>query len=364
MSDGERNRSIDFADAAMAKIKSLRLPATPQNFELWYVYVSGRNAALNQALDEALARSGTLDAVESERIRRSCLSGSRLAQASEEIGDRLVGKIGGTVDIIGTAADTASEYCDTLADYGHKLQAASASVELHTIVKGLVHATGHMGQTNRTLEQRLSGSRDEIAQLQESLIAVRKESLTDSVTALPNRKHLDQALLEAVAYANIHSEPLSVLMADIDYFKRFNDHHGHLIGDEVLRLVAGILKQSVKGRDLAARYGGEEFVVVLPQTPLQSAVTVAEQIRRAVMSKELIRRSTGERLARVTISIGAATLQLGEGAQSLIERADRNLYAAKRAGRNRVDCGTTTATPMDSGRGLPEPTRLALCPTA
>jgi diguanylate cyclase len=96
------------------------------------------------------------------------------------------------------------------------------------------------------------------------------------------------------------------------------------------------VKQNVKGQDIAARYGGEEFAVVLPNTMLRSAITVADQIRRAVMGKELMKRSTGEHLGRVTISVGVAALRPTDTAQMLIERADGCLYAAKHAGRNRV----------------------------
>jgi diguanylate cyclase len=131
---------------------------------------------------------------------------------------------------------------------------------------------------------------------------------------------------------------MSLMLTDIDHFKNFNDTFGHLTGDQVLRLVALSVKQNVKGQDLAARYGGEEFAVVLPDTVLRSAITVAEHIRRAVMTKELMKRSTGEHLGRVTISIGVAAMHPGDTAQSLIERADKCLYAAKRNGRNRVIC--------------------------
>jgi diguanylate cyclase len=129
-------------------------------------------------------------------------------------------------------------------------------------------------------------------------------------------------------------------MTGIDHFKTFDDTYGHLTGDQVLRLVALSVKQNVKGQDMAARYGGEEFAIILPNTVLRSAVTVAEHIRRAVMSKELMKRSTGEHLGRITISIGVAMLRPGDTAQSLIGRADACLYAAKRAGRNRVICET------------------------
>jgi diguanylate cyclase len=104
----------------------------------------------------------------------------------------------------------------------------------------------------------------------------------------------------------------------------------------VLRLVAISVKQTVKGQDIVARYGGEEFAIALPKTPLHSAIGVADQIRRAVMGKELMKRSSSERLGRVTISIGGALLRPTDTPQSLIERADKCLYAAKRNGRNRV----------------------------
>src|ERR1700682_3701092 len=126
------------------------------------------------------------------------------------------------------------------------------------------------------------------------------------------------------------------MLTDIDHFKKFNDSYGHLTGDQVLRLVAISAKQNVKGQHSAARYGGEEFAIVLPNTVLRSAITVADHIRRAVMTKELMKRSTGEHLGRVTISVGVATLQNTDTVQSLIERADSCLYAAKRNGRNRV----------------------------
>ena len=141
---------------------------------------------------------------------------------------------------------------------------------------------------------------------------------------------------KAIAEALETNEAMSLMLTDIDHFKTFNDNFGHLTGDQVLRLVAMSVKHNVKGEDTTARYGGEKFAVILPNTILRAAVTVAEHIRRAVMAKELMKRSTGEHLGRMTISIGVATLRKGDTGQSLIERADTCLYAAKRHGRNRV----------------------------
>ncbi|MCV6602646.1 MAG: GGDEF domain-containing protein, partial [Cohaesibacter sp.] len=154
------------------------------------------------------------------------------------------------------------------------------------------------------------------------------------------RKHFDRSIENALAESSESGEPISLLMTDIDHFKQFNDTFGHQTGDQVLRLVALAVKQNVKGQDIPCRYGGEEFGVILPRTNLRQAVSVAESIRKAVMAKELIKRSTGENLGRITISIGASTYKPGDTPQSMIERADKCLYAAKRGGRNLVKAET------------------------
>ena len=201
-----------------------------------------------------------------------------------------------------------------------------------------MQSTRQMRDTNKALEDRLTLSRSEIGNLQQSLEAIHAESLTDPLTGLGNRKYFDRTMRTAIQNALQNNQPLSLLIMDIDHFKSFNDSYGHLTGDQVLRLVATSLKQTIKGQDITARYGGEEFTVVLPDTALRQALTVADHIRRAIMSKELKKKSTGEILGRVTISAGVAMLKPGDDIDSMIERADACLYAAKRNGRNRVIC--------------------------
>src|SRR6185369_5326591 len=149
------------------------------------------------------------------------------------------------------------------------------------------------------------------------------------------RKSFDDGMLKAFARAE-EGTPLCLMLLDIDHFKNFNDTWGHQTGDQVLRLVAMTLKSNIKGKDIAARYGGEEFAAILPETDLEGAVIVADNIRKAVQAKELLKRSTNEKLGRITASFGVAMFRRGDTVSTLIERADRCLYAAKHAGRNKV----------------------------
>jgi diguanylate cyclase len=335
----DHERTMAFAEIALGQIKALRQAATPRNYELWYNYATGYNQSLNEKVNEALRHSGTLTGAEIDEIYETYLSPTRLSDRIDTVGSRVMDEISQVMAMVDAAVGTASNYSESLAGVSAQIPGADRE-GLRAIIETLVQTTNEMEHANQTLEQRLSASKQEINRLQENLEVVRNESLTDPLTSLANRKYFDDALAKAMADAPARHEPLSLMLADIDHFKQFNDNFGHLTGDQVLRLVATSLKQNVKGQDTAARYGGEEFAIVLPNTILRAAVTVADHIRRAVMSKELMKRSTGEHLGRVTISIGVAALHEGDTPQSLIARADSCLYAAKRSGRNRVICET------------------------
>jgi diguanylate cyclase (GGDEF)-like protein len=170
---------------------------------------------------------------------------------------------------------------------------------------------------------------------------------TDPLTGLSNRRVLDNRLDEEWRRARRTGQPLSALFIDIDHFKQFNDTYGHASGDEALSAVAECIAATVRRAvDVVARYGGEEFAVILPDTPAEGALNVAEKIRRKVQSQDVIR-SDGAIVA-VTVSVGCATCVPAEGAHALdlLAAADRQLYAAKAAGRNRVSSATWAERPM------------------
>lgn len=336
----EHSRTLGFAKIALGQITALRHAAHPRNYEIWYTYATGYQPSLNQKINETLAQKGTISAADLDAIYETFLAPGRITDRIDTVGAKVVDEIEQVMAMIDAAVGSTASYAESLAGASEKLGNSGDRDGLRLIIESLVRSTKEMEQTNEALENRLKASKQEITELQENLETVRHESLTDPLTTLANRKYFDQMLDKAIADARRSGAPLTLMMTDIDHFKKFNDTFGHLTGDQVLRLVAGAVKQNVKGQDLAARYGGEEFAVVLPNTALRQALTVADHIRRAVMTKELMKRSTGEHLGRVTISVGVAMLHGGEPAQALIERADACLYAAKRNGRNKVVCET------------------------
>ncbi len=334
----DHERTMAFAEIALGQIKALRQPATPRVYEVWYSYATGYNPSLNQTINETLTRNGTLSETDIDQIYETYLSPTRLGERIDKVSNRVMDEIEQVMSMVDAAVGSASSYSESLAGVSLQLGNTGDRDGLRKIVESLVCTAKEMESVNNKLEARLNASKQEINQLQENLEVVRTESLTDPLTSLANRKFFDQALSKAIADAFAKQEQLSLMMTDIDHFKTFNDTFGHLTGDQVLRLVALSVKQNVKGQDLAARYGGEEFAVILPNTVLRAGVTVADHIRRAVMTKELMKRSTGEHLGRVTISIGVASLRPEDSAASLLGRADQCLYAAKRNGRNQVVC--------------------------
>jgi diguanylate cyclase len=325
-----------FSEKALAAMIAQGVPPTPENFTVWYSYATGLVPELKRAIDLMIANQGEFNqTVNSELYSRFCDSGEHF-NLMQETGDRLHHAADQIIQYVKTASGDTRAFGKTLDQYSTELGAAPGGDKLRTMMSGLILETQRVADRNRTLEAQLSDSSTEIQQLRQNLELVRREALTDALTGIPNRKFFDTRLRAAVLEANNTGEPLSLLITDIDHFKHFNDTYGHQMGDQVLRLVARTLTDSVKGRDTPARYGGEEFAIILPQTRLQDALVLAEQIRRTIMRRHIVRRDTGDDFGTITLSMGVATYHPTEHLVDTLRRADAALYQAKRSGRNRV----------------------------
>jgi len=157
----------------------------------------------------------------------------------------------------------------------------------------------------------------------------------DSLTGLYNRRAILRRLDKQIRYANRYKEAFSVIMLDIDHFKKVNDQYGHLTGDDVLEKTAALVRRSIRDTDTVGRYGGEEFIFVLPKANLPSGLKVAERIRKTIETTEM--EDSEGNVFGITVSQGLSSYKPGEDEHSLISRADDALYRAKQNGRNRVE---------------------------
>lgn len=354
---GQFERTIVLGDRAFAHIRSHRCAAHPRSYELWYAYVSGNAPNLIRAVNDVLAQSGKITQTQIDDLYDRFLYSTKSVAVSQRATTQLLVEMKQIGGALVTAREGLSGYARTLEKARDDLDGPVNKESLGRTVSDLLRQTSDVERVNAHLSDRLSEAMTELAALREQLESVRIESQKDPVTTLLNRQTFDQELIDALALSSRTGAPMSLLMIDIDFFKAINDNFGHLTGDQVLRLVAQTIRHNLKGHDVVARFGGEEFVVILPDTRLEDAAKVAEHLRTAVMSRELVKRSSGQNLGRVTVSIGVANYRQGDSSGSLIDRADGNLYAAKRGGRNRVV--SLGAPPEPDGGASPEETAAA-----
>ena len=324
------------ADAALGMMARQDIPPQPENFSVWYAYVSGRNPELTEAINEILRRgagfSPEINDALFERFAAQTPERGALRELSQRA-DETFRRLGETT----AAAVTGS------AGHAAAIEAAAARLDpppppalLAELTEILRSESRAAAAASRRLEQDLATSARELARLREALGALEADAATDALTQLANRRSFDAALAQAVGQAEYGGRPLCLAMIDLDHFKRFNDHHGHPLGDQVLKLIGRMLLDGLRPRDSAARYGGEEFALILPDTDLADATAQVEALRQRVATRTLTNRRTGESLGQITLSAGLAAHVGGEGMDSLLRRADQALYRAKQAGRNRI----------------------------
>ena len=252
---------------------------------------------------------------------------------SEDFPEQLRGVIDSAKDFLATAI---SDNRTQIATLGEVSSECKANADPRPLIEKLVKELSNATSRSSALEANFLKTTEDLDQIKDSLKQAEEHSNTDALTGLANRRSVEAFLRSAQMAAMEAGTPLSILMIDIDDFKKFNDSFGHQVGDQVLRLVSKVLAESVRDCDLAARYGGEELMAILPGAPIEACADAAERIRRRISEARLTRRATGEEISSVTVSIGVAQFRMGESADGMIERCDRALYQAKRAGRNRV----------------------------
>ena len=307
----------------------------PTAYTVWYEHLAGINPALSAALESHLQDPAPLDHSVIEQLCTQHIRG-RDARNTDLLQAGLGELIRKLTALAASGSNDAAGYAQTLAACERELGTIQDTAALQRVIGSLVASTAAAREATEQLRASYEAGQAEMQSMRQQLGALKGEALTDLLTGLHNRRGFEAAVTQLFGHSGNGLPGAAILLADIDHFKRVNDTYGHLFGDQVIRACGQVLSSAVKGRDVAARFGGEEFLVLLPSTPGNGALALAEQIRVAFSRVRIRRTGSGQTGDQVTISIGVAVPTVGETLEQVIERADQALYQAKHAGRNCV----------------------------
>lgn len=330
------DRARSFANQALDAMAKRRVPPNPQNFSVWFAFVSGGYPELTRAIEILDSNRAEYSPERNAELYERLIGDTRSANQLREAGERISAAVTAVLDLIQRAGLGTKTYGAQLDHVSEAIDGPLDPAALRSVVEQILGDTKRMIEHNDEVSGKLAAASHEVEVLRRQVEDARRETLVDPLTGVGNRKLFDVRLRECMRNAMEDGSELCLVMADIDHFKKFNDTFGHQLGDLVLRLVAKALTDGIKGRDIAARYGGEEFAVLLPHTRLADAVKVADQLRAMIASKRVRKRDDDRDLGTVTLSMGAACFRPGEPASEFVQRADAALYFAKNHGRNRV----------------------------
>jgi diguanylate cyclase len=330
------NHTYVLGAQAVADLQRMGLPAYPRAFEVWFSHISGEKPTLSEYVDRIMSTRNRLDLADVDGLYDTFICANRLPNQAERTSLAAMCEIEGVMTMVEAALGKTERYGESLETLCQVLEINIDRNRLRNIVESLVLATRETNQSNRLLEIRLKESQAQIRDLRITLETARAEALSDPLTGLANRRHFQEMLNKAIDQAALKQTGFALIMVDIDFFKRFNDLHSHQTGDQVLKLVTRTMRDKFPANAVVSRFGGEEFAVILPGADNKTALENAETVRQSLLTRDLIKRSTGESLGRITISLGLAVYRPGDTETAIIDRADTALLSAKRMGRNRT----------------------------
>jgi diguanylate cyclase len=339
------NASAEQSSAYIRQMLPLMMqynvPVDPMNYAVWYHYVAGTSADLNKVIDDLIREQKPFDSKTTLNLYKAHICNASV-ESFEKINSNLLRLITQTTLSVIAATEKVSATGDNFNFKLKELKTVENETNLKSILFEIILETTQLAEASKALKNQLDVANKEMEQLRSELTHVREAANTDGLTGLLNRWAFDKALGKLVEKAN--SMNVCLVMMDIDHFKRVNDSFGHLVGDKVIKYFATLLKKYVAEHHHIARYGGEEMAIIMPDTTLEEAFHIIEQIRKT-LDKSQLKHKGEETIGKVTVSAGIASLRAMDTADTFIERADNALYLAKETGRNKVVTENTIYPP-------------------
>lgn len=309
---------------------------TPENYQLWFTHAAQSDLNLSRTIDNLVAKNTPFDEKLNQKLYEKFFSREEEAKTITETGATFQKEVAKIVNIIKEVGENTSTHTAALTQHVDSLADFEGASELKDVINLILNDTNKIQEQSNKLEDKLMDSSNTINELKNNLENARVESRTDALTNIGNRKFFDEKVMELMEAHKRENKPFSLIIGDIDHFKKFNDTFGHQVGDQVLKVVAQVIKNESSDAGFPARYGGEEFAILLPNTDTEGAMVVADLIRKVISHKTIKNKNTGQNFGKLTMSLGVATITGAEPAVDLIGRADAALYLAKENGRNRI----------------------------
>lgn len=333
--DATLEQNAEYLRQILPLMSKNKIATDPLNFAIFYEYIIGRNIHLNDELDELLEKQTVFTSELSIKLFKKHICDTSI-NSLEKINHnllQLINKTGVAIDTTGEKANAATIHFQ---NQSKKLENSQGLSDIKTVLAEIIAETKDLAETSMALQAQLDESKKEMQLLRQELAQARETAKTDALTGLLNRRAFDQKLDEYIEIYKQNDFELCLLILDLDHFKQVNDTFGHQMGDNVLRYTANLMKQHIAEHHCAARYGGEEMAVIMPNTPLNKAMEIAEKIRSSLAQHPLKHKDSKESIGKVTLSIGVSGFKINDSTESLIERADKAMYRAKANGRNQV----------------------------
>lgn len=329
------SKAVDLLKKTLPEMNKRNIATTPNNYAIWYEFIIGDNPELNAAIEELDSKKTTYTTEILQSLYEKYIADAHEA-AVNNLSNSVKEIIHNFLNKVNKEGQGLTNYAQTLSSFSEKMENANNIGDIKELIGHLLEETKKRESATQSMQTSLESMALEMKKLRAEVSKLNSEATTDSLTKVNNRRAFDMEVENFISASKADKKPLCLLLIDLDDFKRFNDKFGHTIGDKILRFVATLLKNNIKGCDSVARFAGEQFAILLPETAYQGAYIVAENIRERLSKQTLSDSAEKIELGTVTASIGVAQYSYGDSAEQLIRQADRFMHEAKRAGKNKV----------------------------
>ena len=324
-----------FFESTLEAIKRFKLLQTPENYRLWFEYEAGLSPALKVDIDKLLEDKVCITEDICRKLYKEHIE-NREAGALDSVNIAIREMMEVIIDHLSTWDQSATKFNAALVECSLRLESDPTIEEIKEIINTVTFEAKEMSRAHQGIQSTLVTLNDEISDLRSDVDRLETEVLTDPLTQVANRRAFDDDLEKQINSSRKKGQALALIMVDIDLFKRVNDEFGHQVGDKIIQFFSTMMAKNIRRNDCLFRYGGEEFAIILPDTEIKGAAQLAENLRRVVSSRVLKTGSNGQIVGKVTMSLGVASLREQENSEDFIGRTDKQLYNAKKLGRNRV----------------------------